>query len=91
MRSMAAAKSASQGAGAVPVNRGRVAEVGVEPRGPQEGLGRNAAEVEAIAAEEVPFHQRHLGAEGGGAGGGDQPGGAAAEDDEVVASARAAG
>ena len=69
----------------VPGESRRVAEIGVEPRRAQERLGRYAAEVQAIAAEEVPFHQRHLGAEGGGAGRGDQPGGAGAEDDEVVA------
>ena len=62
-----------------------VVEVGVEPRGAQERLGGDAAKVEAIAAQEVLLHQRHLGAEGGGAGRGDQPGGAGAEDDEVVA------
>ena len=63
----------------------RVAEVGVESRCSQERLGRYAAEVQAIAAEEVPFHQCHPGAEGGGASRGDQPGSAGAEDDEVVA------
>ena len=62
----------------------RVVEVGVEPRRAQERLGGNAAEVQAVAAHQVLFHQRYPGAEGGGAGRGDQPGGAGAKDDEVV-------
>ena len=91
MRSMAAAKSACEGTRRAPGESRRVVEVGVEPRGAQQSLGRYAAEVQAIAAQEVLFHQRHLGAEGGGAGRGDQPGGACAEDDEVVAGGGLAG
>ncbi len=48
----------------------------------------HAADVEAVAAHEVPLDQRHPGAQSGGSGGGDQARGARTDDDQMVAGSR---
>src|SRR5262249_32563836 len=54
-------------------------------RGAQYALRRHAAEVEAVAAHEIPLDEGDARAEPGRARGGHEPGGAGADDDEVVA------
>ena len=52
--------------------------------GADERFRGHAADIQAIAAEQMAFDERDFGAEAGGARGGDEAGGAAADDDEVV-------
>jgi hypothetical protein len=61
-----------------------VANLGGGPGGPEQCLGRHAADVEAIAAQEVALDKGDLGAQPGGPGGRDQPGRAGADHDQVV-------
>ena len=65
-----------------------VARVMGGARGADEALRRHAADVEAIAAEEIALDQRDLRAEPGGAGGADQARRAAADDNHIVFSRR---
>jgi hypothetical protein len=51
-------------------------------------LRRHAADVQAVAAEEMALDERHAGAEAGSAGRGDEPGRARPDDEEVVGARR---
>jgi hypothetical protein len=53
--------------------------------GSEENLGGDAADIEAVPAEEVAFHEGDLGAEAGSSSRADESGGAATDDDEIVA------
>ena len=77
--------------GEVDVDRGHVhaegaglARVGGGARRGDDRLRRHAADVQAVAAEDVALDERHARAEPGGARRRDEAGGARADDDEVV-------
>src|SRR6516225_4176297 len=61
-----------------------VANLGGGPCGPDQCLGRYAADIEAITAQEFTLDQGDLGPQPGGPGGGDQPGGARTDHYQVV-------
>src|SRR6516164_1444531 len=61
-----------------------VANLGGDPGGPDQRLGRYAADVEAVAPQQFALDQRHPGAQPGGTGGRDQPGGARTDYYQVV-------
>ncbi len=65
-----------------------VARIGQQARAADQGLGRHAARVEAVAAHLVPLDQRDLGFHRGADVGADQARGAGADHDEVVVEAR---
>ena len=65
-----------------------VARVMGGPRGADQAFGRHAADVEAIAAQEIALDQRDLRAQPGCAGGADQPRRTAADDNHIVFSRR---
>ena len=52
--------------------------------GADETLRRDATDIEAVAAEQVPLHQRHPGADARRSGGGHEPRGAGAQNHQVV-------
>jgi len=64
--------------------RGGLPRLGDRARGPQQGLRRHAARVQAVAAEQALLDERHAGPEAGGARGADEPGSPAAYHHEVV-------
>ena len=57
-------------------------------RAADEGLGRHAAHVEAVAAEEVLLHDRHACTDTCGPRGADEAPGASADDHQVVSAAQ---
>ena len=65
-----------------------IAHLGVQARAADEGLGRHAAVVQRVAAEQVAFDQRDPGAERGGAARRDQSRRSGADDQQVVRLAR---
>jgi hypothetical protein len=65
--------------------RTRPPDVGRGARSPEEGLRRHAADVQAVAAEQVALDERHPGAQARGARGRHEARRAAADHDEIVA------
>src|SRR6516165_2868868 len=65
-----------------------VANLGGGPGGSDQCLGRYAADIEAVAPQELALDQRHPGAQPGGTGGRDQPGGARTDHYQVVPGGR---
>src|SRR5207253_3785438 len=61
-----------------------IAHLGYSPSRPDQRLGRYAADIETIAAQEFAFDQGDLGAEPGSTGSGDQSRRAGADHNEVV-------
>src|SRR5437588_582964 len=80
----AKAWASSQPTGPAPMTARR----GGGPRRPDEGLRGDAADVEAVAAQERALDQGDTAAQPGGAGGTDEARCARAQDDQVVASGR---
>jgi hypothetical protein len=66
----------------------RTADLGNGPGAAEQGLGRHAAVVEAVAAHQVFLDQGHLRAQAGRPGGADQPGRPRPDHHEVVAAGR---
>ena len=62
----------------------RVPDIRNGPGRSEQGFGRHAADVQAVAAQMFPFHQGHLGPQAGRAGCRNQAGRAATQDDQVV-------
>ena len=62
----------------------RIAHLGEEPRASDDGLRRNAPDIEAIAAEEIAFDERHRCAECRGGVGRGSARGSAADDHEII-------
>ncbi len=66
----------------------RLADRGGGATGAQEGLGRDASDIETIAAHEMLFDQGDARAQTNGSGSSDQAGSAGTNDDEIVAARR---
>ena len=84
IRRITAGKSIWTPPGTPTPNAPRGAHVGRRARGADQGLRGHAADVEAVAAHEIPLDQGHARAQPGRPGGGHEPGRAGADDDEVV-------